>query len=93
MSDTIRFYDPHTPPFSIHGLADPMAPMFRRVPADVAEATNDGVAGLALHTSGVRLRFTTESAAECAAILRGHMDGSSQPPQNMTRGLFYRGVE
>lgn len=62
MSDTIRFYDPHTPPFSIHGLADPMAPMFRRVPADVAEATNDGVAGLALHTSGVRLRFTTDSS-------------------------------
>ncbi len=46
-----------------------------------------------LGLSYARLRFTTESGAECAAILKGYMDGSSQPPQNMTRGLFYRGVE
>ena len=46
-----------------------------------------------LGLSYARLRFTTESPEECAAIFRGYAEGNAQPPQNMTRGLFYRGVE
>ncbi len=46
-----------------------------------------------LGLSYARLRFTTETGEECAAIFRGHLEGSPQPPKNMTRGLFYRGVE
>ena len=40
-----------------------------------------------------RLRFTTESPAECAAILRRYTDGGTWQPKHFTRGLFYRGVE
>lgn len=40
-----------------------------------------------------RLRFTTETAAECAAILRAHRAGTVTAGDNSTRGLFYRGVE
>ena len=40
-----------------------------------------------------RLRFTTETAAECAAILRAHRAGTVTADDNSTRGLFYRGVE
>jgi len=43
--------------------------------------------------SFARLRFTAESAAECAAVLRAHLDGADCAPREMTRGLFYRGVE
>ena len=40
-----------------------------------------------------RLRFTTESPAECAAILRAHRNGAVRADGDSTRGLFYRGVE
>ncbi len=40
-----------------------------------------------------RLRFTTETAAECAALLRAHRAGTVTADDNSTRGLFYRGVE
>ena len=39
-----------------------------------------------------RLRFTTETAAECAAILRGYLDGAPARGE-FTRGLYERGVE
>ena len=40
-----------------------------------------------------RLRFTTETAEECAAILRAHNAGTITADADTTRGLFYRGVE
>ncbi|MBQ7485743.1 MAG: U32 family peptidase [Oscillospiraceae bacterium] len=40
-----------------------------------------------------RLRFTTESAEECLSVLRSYQTGDAAPPQELTRGLFYRGVE
>ena len=40
-----------------------------------------------------RLRFTTETAAECAALLRAHRAGTVTADDSGTRGLFYRGVE
>ena len=40
-----------------------------------------------------RLRFTTETPEQCAAILRAHRDGTDCAPDDLTRGLFYRGVE
>ena len=39
-----------------------------------------------------RLRFTTETAEECAAILRAYRDGAAAPGE-FTRGLYERGVE
>lgn len=46
-----------------------------------------------LGLSYARLRFTTESAEDCAAILRAHQEDRDCEPEGMTRGLFYRGVE
>ena len=40
-----------------------------------------------------RLRFTTESPAECVRVLRAYQGRSDYRPQELTRGLFYRGVE
>jgi putative protease len=39
-----------------------------------------------------RLRFTTETAAECAAILRHYLEGAPARGE-FTRGLYERGVE
>ena len=40
-----------------------------------------------------QLRFTTESAEECVRILRAYQGEQVEAPENITRGLFYRGVE
>ena len=40
-----------------------------------------------------RLMFTTESARECAEILRAYQGRSEYRPNGLTRGLYYRGVE
>ena len=49
-------------PFSIHGLCNPGdGTPFHRLPVRVAQATNEGVAGLNFHTSGGRVRFRTDS--------------------------------
>ena len=41
-----------------------------------------------------RLRFTTEPAETCAAILSCYLGREScPPPEDLTRGLFYRGVD
>ncbi len=40
-----------------------------------------------------RLRFTTESPAQCEAVLRRYQGESDWTPEEYTRGLFYRGVE
>lgn len=40
-----------------------------------------------------RLRFTTETPEQCAAVLRRYQGGGDWSPDDLTRGLFYRGVE
>lgn len=40
-----------------------------------------------------QLRFTTESAAECVRVLRAYQSETVEAPENITRGLFYRGAE
>ena len=40
-----------------------------------------------------RLRFTTESAEECLAMLRRCQGAGDAAPADLTRGLFYRGVD
>ena len=47
-------------------------------------------------TLGLRfaqLRFTTESASECVRVLRAYQGETVEAPENITRGLFYRGAE
>ena len=40
-----------------------------------------------------RLRFTTETPEQCVTVLRRHRQGGDWAPEDLTRGLFYRGVE
>ena len=40
-----------------------------------------------------RLRFTTETPAQCDAVLRRYQGEGDWTPEEFTRGLFYRGVE
>ena len=54
------FYDVWEAPFALYGLC-PEEKAFVRLPAKVAEDTSKSVASLAKHTSGVRLRFSTDS--------------------------------
>lgn len=46
-------------------------------------------AGLSL----ARLRFTTESPEECVQVFRRYLGENDYVPDDITRGLFYRGVE
>ena len=64
--DGISFYNVRSYPFSIYGLYDAQnGDIFRRLPQDVADATNDGVSALAKHTAGGRVRFCTDSEFVC----------------------------
>ena len=40
-----------------------------------------------------RLRFTTESPDECVRVLKTYLGRDDYTPDDLTRGLFYRGVE
>ena len=40
-----------------------------------------------------RLRFTDEPPEVCGAVVEQFRTGTGTPPENFTRGLFYRGVE
>ena len=40
-----------------------------------------------------RLLFTTETPEQCARVLRRYRSGGDWAPEDLTRGLFYRGVE
>ncbi len=58
----IVWFDVNNAPFSIYGVTyDENQGLFVRMPKDVAENTNDGVAHLYKHTSGGRVRFRTNS--------------------------------
>ena len=39
------------------------------------------------------LRFTTESPEDCVRVLRAYQGETVEAPENITRGLFYRGAE
>lgn len=57
----IKFYDARTAPFRIYGLLDPTVVPFRRLPAELADNVNYQVSILSTNTSGVRVRFRTNS--------------------------------
>lgn len=59
----LKFYDVRNEPFDIYGLYKPQdEPVFKRLPDHIASSVNDGVAILAKHTAGGRVRFTTDSS-------------------------------
>lgn len=58
----VKLYDVRRPPFSLYGFYRPLEEsQFKRLPDEVAKATNDGVAQLYLDTAGGRVRFSTDS--------------------------------
>lgn len=75
--ESIVFYDVRQEPFSIYGLYEPHREgLFRRLPADVAEATSKNVAILATETSGGRIRFATDSDT---VVIRAKGSGEQSP--------------
>ena len=56
----IRFFDPHTPPFRIHGVKYENG-RYRRMPEAVAASVNDSIEYLHSNTAGGRVRFRTDS--------------------------------
>jgi len=58
----IKFYDVRKEPFEIYGLYRPQTEnVFKRLPDEIGQNVNKGVARLYLHTSGGRVRFSTDS--------------------------------
>ena len=56
------FYDVRKSPFDVYGFYNyTEEPQFKRLPDDVAKSTNRRVGELYLHTSGGRVRFSTDS--------------------------------
>lgn len=55
------WYDAASAPFELYGFCGDENEIYRRIPKDVAEATNAGTARNATHTAGGRVRFSTDS--------------------------------
>jgi hypothetical protein len=74
----VKLYDVRKPPFELYGFFDPLGqPFFRRLPADVAEATSPGVAKLARESTGGRVRFSTDSSYVAIKVELGPYGRSS----------------
>ncbi len=91
-----------SPCAAVHTLTDRRGEDFPVLPAFGcrSEIENGKVLYLAdkpeYQTCGLRwanLRFTTEPPEECARIVRLYRGEAGDPPEDYTRGLFYRGVE
>ena len=60
--ENLVWFDVRKAPFKVYGLYNyKNEPIFKRMPTDVAEATNEGVAALYKNTAGGRVRFKTNS--------------------------------
>ncbi len=59
-SDGTVYYDACCQPFTVYGLRKD-ADGFRRMPQEIADRVNPGVAELCRHTAGGRVRFRTDS--------------------------------
>ena len=57
----IEWFSIEETPFIIHGVAYCEEGLYRRLPKEIAEKTNEGVAHLSKNTAGGRVRFCTNS--------------------------------
>ena len=86
--DGISFYDVRKAPFSVYGLYDyKNQPHFRRLPEAVAKATSEGVTTLAKHTSGGRVRFSTDSEFICIKTKMNSISLFSHMPASGAAGF------
>ncbi|MBQ5973547.1 MAG: SGNH/GDSL hydrolase family protein [Oscillospiraceae bacterium] len=60
--DGLVFRDAYAAPFDLYQCVSGPGEPFRRMPAEAAARVSESVAYLARHTSGIRLRFRTDSA-------------------------------
>lgn len=74
--ESLQFYDVEEKPFQIYGLMCD-GDKFCRMPESVAITVSESVRHLSFHTSGGRIRFTTDSSR--IAIL-AEVDGSGKMP-------------
>ena len=63
--DDISWYDPTNEPFKLYGVKFEDG-LYRRMPMEVAQTVNQGVADLSINTAGGRVCFATDS--DCVAI-------------------------
>ena len=84
----IEFFDCREEPFTLYGLCNPVpGERFHRVPADVAERVSQGVKELALHTSGGRVCFKTDSPYIAIKATRRGLYDMSHATQCMIGGF------
>lgn len=84
----IRFHDVRQAPFNIYGFFDPYGqPYFRRLPADVAEATNPGVVKLSKESAGGRVRFSTDSSYVAIKAVMPILGRNSHTPLEASAGF------
>ena len=74
-------------PFEIRGLAICEGEDFFRVPMDIANQTSEGVAQLATHTSGGRVRFKTDSKKIAVRVHSRHAFTMSHMPLTGISGV------
>ena len=60
-AEGLVWYDAASAPFELYGFAGVEGDTYRRLPKDVAEATNPGTVRNSSHTCGGRVRFSTDS--------------------------------
>ena len=66
LPQNLVYYNIKNQPFALYGLYNPKQLGYYRIPQEVAEKTNPGVAGLNRNPAGGRVRFITDSA--CIAV-------------------------
>ena len=87
-ADDVVFYDVKQAPFDLYGFWNPHGQYgFRRLPDDVAKQTSEGVDILHTHTSGGRVRFTTNSPY--IAIRAKVPDGLYFPHMTLAAGFGF----
>lgn len=88
--DGLIYRDARTAPFSIHGLRMPTvdAPFFHRIPRELAEQVNPGVAHLYRNSAGGRVRFRTDSSR--IAVRVNMLEFSSNPKFSL---MFTAGMD
>ena len=92
--EDIQWFDSFTGAFQIHGASAPAsAPPFCRMAPGSLARMNEGVQHLAYHTSGIRLRFRTDSAFIALKAKLSSPDDMSHMPRTGSSGfdLYSRG--
>lgn len=84
----VKLYDVREEPFSLYGFYDPYGQeIFRRLPREVALATNPGVSRLAEESVGGRVRFSTDSSYIAIKAVMPVVGRNSHTPLEASAGF------